>query len=102
MAGGASVWIYAGHPRTPICIEHFRMGSLQTASAGEVVRLSKEVSLLVRLQTEALQRASYLHMSDGEKYAYDNRRLRIEKVSQVLAKARKRGLSEPNAGQAAG
>jgi hypothetical protein len=77
------------------------MGVVQIASAGEIVRLSKESSMLVRLQTEALQRASYLHMSDSEKYAYDSRRLRIEKISHVLEKVRKRDFQGQNAGQAA-
>jgi hypothetical protein len=78
------------------------MGGVQSVSAGENARLSREFSMLVRLQTEALQRASYLRMSDSEKYAYDNRRLRIEKISRVLLKARKHDTSGPNAGQAAG
>jgi len=49
-------------------------------------KLRTELSNLSRKQSEALQKASYAHMSKSEKEAYDRRRVRIAKVCESLGR----------------
>lgn len=62
------------------------MKSGQGLPKDEAKRLSVELSVLSRQQYEALQKASYLHMSDSERETYDARRLRIGWLCEQLAR----------------
>jgi hypothetical protein len=48
--------------------------------------MEKELAVLTRLQYEALQRSSYLRMSQSEAEEYDKRRLTIGELCELLAK----------------
>jgi hypothetical protein len=54
----------------------------------EPERLSEERSVLTRDQYEALQKSSYLRMSQDESDAYDKRRLRIGEICHLLGRFR--------------
>jgi hypothetical protein len=55
-------------------------------SRDEAKELSKELSILSRQQYEALQKASYLNMPQEDADEYNNRRLRIGEICELLAK----------------
>jgi hypothetical protein len=57
-------------------------------TSSEAKDLAEELSRLTRQQYEALQRASYLHMSANEAAEYDERRIRIGELCGVLGKFR--------------
>jgi hypothetical protein len=46
--------------------------------------LSEELSRLTRLQYEALQKSSYIHMPKQDANAYDERRWRIAGICEML------------------
>jgi hypothetical protein len=50
--------------------------------------MSAELRVLYRLQYEALQKSSYLRMSEKEAEVYDRRRVRIGELCENLAKLR--------------
>jgi hypothetical protein len=55
----------------------------------ETERLSMELlSLLIRQQYQALQKSSYMKMSQSAAAAYDRRRKRIGELRELLAKIR--------------
>jgi hypothetical protein len=54
----------------------------------EPERLSVELSVLSREQYEALQKSSYLNMSQVQADAYDKRRLRIGERYRILSRLR--------------
>jgi hypothetical protein len=57
-------------------------------SESQIRTLADELSMLTRLQYEALQRSSYLRMSQSEADLYDERRVRIAELCELLAKFR--------------
>jgi hypothetical protein len=64
------------------------MISDQSLSSEEANALGEELGKLTRQQYTALQKSSYLHMTEEEAYEYDNRRLRIGEICEFLAKFR--------------
>jgi hypothetical protein len=66
------------------------MGISRVALASEIAKLSAEHASLARQQYEALQKPSYVRMSANEAAAYDERRLRIGELCDLLAKFRPR------------
>lgn len=55
-------------------------------TSDEAKSLSERLSLLCKLQYEALQKASYNRMSQAERDAYDVRRIRIAGLCGRLSK----------------
>lgn len=70
-----------------------QMKSDQRLSKEEAKRMSVELAVLSRQQYEALQIASYIHMSESERTAYDTRRLRIGRICEELAKFASQGTT---------
>jgi hypothetical protein len=66
------------------------MGISTIPSAAEIASLSAEHASLARQQHDALQKSSYVRMSASEAAAYDERRLRIGEICDLLAKLRPR------------
>lgn len=64
------------------------MGPLAKLATEEADRLSEELSALAKKQYEALQKKSYVNMSEAEADGYDKRRLRIGEICDILAKFR--------------
>jgi hypothetical protein len=61
---------------------------IQESSGIELDRLSLEHSALARQQYEALQKSPYINMTCQDAEAYDQRRLRIGEICQLLARFR--------------
>jgi len=61
---------------------------IQEGSGIELDGLSLEHSALARQQYEALQKSSYIKMTSQDAAAYDQRRLRIGEICQLLARFR--------------
>jgi hypothetical protein len=59
-------------------------------SEAEIERLSAEHSSLAKKQYEALQKSPYVRMSASEAATYDERRLRIGEICDLLAKFRQK------------
>jgi hypothetical protein len=57
-------------------------------SEAEAQVLSEELSRLTRLQYEALQKSSYINMTKKDADAYDERRLRIAGICEMLRPAK--------------
>lgn len=57
---------------------------MSSLSSPEAKKLMGELTELSKKQSEALQTAAYLKMSDAEAKAYDERCERIGKISQLL------------------
>ena len=55
-----------------------------TPATGDAKALAEELTALMRQQTEALERATYLKMSEAESSAYDERRERIVQLWELL------------------
>ena len=55
-----------------------------TPATGDAKALAEELAALMRQQTEALERAAYLKMSEAESSAYDERRERIVQLWELL------------------
>lgn len=53
-------------------------------SPDEAGEFAAELTTLSRMQYEALQKASYLRMSEFQREAYDRRRLRIGELRALL------------------
>jgi hypothetical protein len=66
------------------------MGIFQVPSASEIASLSAEHASLARQQYLALQKSPYIRMSASEAAAYDERRLRIGEICDLLAKCRRK------------
>ena len=64
------------------------MGFVQDRQATENTWMSAELRVLYRLQYEALQKSSYLRMSEKEAEVYDRRRVRIGELCDKLTKLR--------------
>jgi hypothetical protein len=59
--------------------------------ASEIASLSAEHASLAKQQYESLQKSPYIRMSASEAAAYDERRLRIGEICDLLAKFRSKG-----------
>lgn len=57
-------------------------------SRDNIRALSSELEELTKHQYEALQKSSYIKMSQAESVAYDARRVRIAEVCKLLANFR--------------
>jgi hypothetical protein len=64
------------------------MGSIIDNSTIESESMSAELGVLYMLQYEALQKSSYLRMSEKEAEVYDRRRIRIGDLCDKLAELR--------------
>lgn len=64
------------------------MGSIIDNSTIESESMSAELSVLYMLQYEALQKSSYLRMSEKEAEVYDRRRMRISDLCDRLGQLR--------------
>ena len=64
------------------------MGSIKDNSTTDSESMSAELSVLYMLQYEALQKSSYLRMSEKEAEVYDRRRVRIGELCDKLDKLR--------------
>jgi hypothetical protein len=53
-------------------------------TAAEVKTLTEELSVLSRQQTEALERAAFLKMSQTDSSAYNKRRERVAQLWELL------------------
>jgi hypothetical protein len=64
------------------------MGISAKPPVSEIASLSAEHASLARQQYEALQKSSYVRMSASEAAAYDERRVRIGEICDLLARCR--------------
>jgi hypothetical protein len=64
------------------------MRTRDNVSEVQAKTLAVGLSLLTKLQYEALQRSSYLRMSQSEAEAYDERRIRIGQICEILVEVR--------------
>lgn len=64
------------------------MGSIIDNSTIESESMSAELSVLYMLQYEAVQKSSYLRMSEKEAEVYDRRRMRISDLCDRLGQLR--------------
>ncbi|HEY1650124.1 MAG TPA: hypothetical protein VGF96_19225 [Terracidiphilus sp.] len=67
------------------------MATVKKPSKDEAKELSMEMAALSRQQYEALQKSSYIRMSKEEADAYNERRLRIGEICDLLAEFRLKG-----------
>ena len=65
-----------------------RLETDEDSSLDETRKMEAELSILTEQQYEALQKASYLRMSEAEREAIDQRRVRIGELAEWLAKFR--------------
>jgi hypothetical protein len=63
-------------------------------SAAQAKELADEMAALSKLQSEALQTAAYVRMSEREAAEYDHRRLRIGEICGLLGKFKPNRFSE--------
>jgi hypothetical protein len=64
------------------------MGTIHNTPDAVSERIPAELSDLCKLQFEALQKSSYVHMSHSDAEAYDRRRVRIGELYELLAKSK--------------
>jgi hypothetical protein len=80
--------------RMPNCIQAVEMANVIPIK-DEAQKLSAELSVLTKQQYEALQEASYLNMSPQQAAEYDQRRLRIGNICELLTKFKPIALDSP-------
>jgi len=61
-------------------------GKMENLMREQAEALANELSELSKQQSEALQTASYFRMSAEEAMKYDERRLRIARISSIVGK----------------
>lgn len=73
---------------TRMGMQQQRLETAEDSSLDETREIEAELSILTERQYEALQKASYLRMSEAEREAIDQRRVRIGELAVWLAKSR--------------
>jgi hypothetical protein len=61
---------------------------MEMLTRNDIISLSKEHDALAKQQYEALQKSSYVNMSQTEADEYNKRRIRIGELCEILSKFR--------------
>ncbi|HMH13925.1 MAG TPA: hypothetical protein VK578_12530 [Edaphobacter sp.] len=61
---------------------------MEMLTRNDIISLSKEHAALAKQQYEALQKSSYVNMSQTEADEYNKRRIRIGELCEILSKFR--------------